>query len=277
MAQLTADDVVLKAFQTTKFREGYDQVEVDDFLDEVAVSMRAMATENEELKSQLAAAEAKIAELERAPAAAPEAPADLAPQPRANEPTATPEPTYGLPGGGGAASSGGAGPSSDPFSGPGDLYGQGPGGGLYGQSSSSAPAGSSSGSDGGLGANPSGLGGSSLGSPSGSGNDTETATGMLALANKLHEEYVRAGQEEGEQMIAEAKTQAAAIVRDAEQAAVRSRARLEQERADLEKEIESLRIFERDYRTRLRTYLKNLLTDIDGSAGPGAPDALGDR
>ncbi|MDR0365489.1 MAG: DivIVA domain-containing protein, partial [Bifidobacteriaceae bacterium] len=34
MAQLTADDVVLKAFVTTKFREGYDQVEVDDFLDE---------------------------------------------------------------------------------------------------------------------------------------------------------------------------------------------------------------------------------------------------
>ena len=35
MALLTADDVLNKKFQPTKFREGYDQDEVDDFLDEV--------------------------------------------------------------------------------------------------------------------------------------------------------------------------------------------------------------------------------------------------
>ena len=32
---LTAEDVINKRFQPTKFREGYDQDEVDDFLDEV--------------------------------------------------------------------------------------------------------------------------------------------------------------------------------------------------------------------------------------------------
>ena len=34
---LTPEDVVNKRFQPTKFREGYDQDEVDDFLDEVVV------------------------------------------------------------------------------------------------------------------------------------------------------------------------------------------------------------------------------------------------
>ena len=32
---LTPEDVVNKRFQPTKFREGYDQDEVDDFLDEM--------------------------------------------------------------------------------------------------------------------------------------------------------------------------------------------------------------------------------------------------
>src|SRR5699024_5873269 len=55
MALLTADDVLNKKFQPTKFREGYDQDEVDDFLDEVVNTLRAVYTENEELKARLAA------------------------------------------------------------------------------------------------------------------------------------------------------------------------------------------------------------------------------
>jgi hypothetical protein len=37
-------------------------------------------------------------------------------------------------------------------------------------------------------------------------------------------------------------------------------------RAVLERKIDELRIFERDYRTRLKTYLENLLADVDGKA-----------
>ena len=33
MTLLTADDVLNKKFQATKFREGYEQDEVDEFLD----------------------------------------------------------------------------------------------------------------------------------------------------------------------------------------------------------------------------------------------------
>ncbi|TFC92557.1 DivIVA domain-containing protein [Cryobacterium sinapicolor] len=49
---LTPEDVVNKRFQSTKFREGYDQDEVDDFLDEVVVELRRLTAENEELKAR---------------------------------------------------------------------------------------------------------------------------------------------------------------------------------------------------------------------------------
>ena len=78
---LTPEDVVNKRFQSTKFREGYDQDEVDDFLDEVVVELRRLTKENEELRAQLgtgAAAE---------PAKAPEVVAEAA-----AEPVAVPEP-----------------------------------------------------------------------------------------------------------------------------------------------------------------------------------------
>jgi DivIVA domain-containing protein len=218
MAQLTADDVVLKKFQPTKFREGYDQVEVDDFLDEVAVAMRAMADENADLKAKLAAAEARIAELEQAasggtgpvPAVvAPPAPPEV-PVPVVVEapPVVAPPPPAPAP--------------------------------QFQALRESQP---------------------------------ESATAMLALAQKLHDEYVRAGQEEGEQILTEAKTKAAGIIREAEETSARTMSRLEQDRAVLERKIDELRIFERDYRTRLRTYLENLLADVDGKIGQGEPAA----
>ena len=49
---LTPEDVVNKRFQQTKFREGYDQDEVDDFLDEVVVELRRLTAENEELRAE---------------------------------------------------------------------------------------------------------------------------------------------------------------------------------------------------------------------------------
>ncbi|GAA4264580.1 DivIVA domain-containing protein [Frondihabitans peucedani] len=104
---LTPEDVVNKRFQPTKFREGYDQDEVDDFLDEVVVELRRLGQENEELRQRLAAGESRIEELQKsasaAPAAAPVASAPAAPEPTpvaepepvaaAPEPTPEPEPT----------------------------------------------------------------------------------------------------------------------------------------------------------------------------------------
>jgi len=85
---LTPEDVVNKRFNPTKFREGYDQDEVDDFLDEVVVELRRLNQENEELRQRLVAGEARINELQRSGAAAPAAPAPQA------APAAAPEPAF---------------------------------------------------------------------------------------------------------------------------------------------------------------------------------------
>ena len=62
---LTPEDVVNKRFQPTKFREGYDQDEVDDFLDEIVLEMRRITQENEDLRQRLLAADGRISELQR--------------------------------------------------------------------------------------------------------------------------------------------------------------------------------------------------------------------
>ncbi len=58
---LTPEEVVNKRFTIVKFREGYDQDEVDDFLDEVVVELRSLASQNDELRQQLEAAKAEAA------------------------------------------------------------------------------------------------------------------------------------------------------------------------------------------------------------------------
>ncbi|WP_136520325.1 MULTISPECIES: DivIVA domain-containing protein [Cellulomonas] len=209
MALLTADDVLNKKFQATKFREGYDQDEVDDFLDEVVNTLRDLQGENEDLKTKLAAAERRIAELSRAGAQ------QAAPAPKP-EPAPVPEPQ----------------PAPVPAVAPQPPVVQAP-----------APA---------------------------RANEPESATGMLALAQKLHDDYVRSGQEESDRLINEAKSRANRIVREAEETSQRTLGQLEQERSLLERKIDELRVFERDYRTRLKSYLENLLGDLEnrGNALP---------
>ncbi|MBO9554065.1 DivIVA domain-containing protein [Cellulomonas sp.] len=218
MALLTADEVLNKKFQATKFREGYDQDEVDDFLDEVVNTLRELQNENEDLKTKLAAAERRIAELSRAGAQ------QAAPAPK---PEPAPEPVPAA-----------VAPVAPPVVAP------------------VAPTPSRA-------------------------NEPESATGMLALAQKLHDDYVRSGQEESDRLIGEAKSQANRIVREAEETSQRTLGQLEQERSLLERKIDELRVFERDYRTRLKSYLENLLGDLDnrGNALPprsGQAQPVGD-
>jgi DivIVA domain-containing protein len=59
---LTPEDVVSKRFQPTKFREGYDQDEVDDFLDEVVAELRRLSQENDELRQGQASGTAPVAD-----------------------------------------------------------------------------------------------------------------------------------------------------------------------------------------------------------------------
>ncbi|BDZ43831.1 cell division protein DivIVA [Paraoerskovia sediminicola] len=208
MALLTADDILKKKFSATKFREGYDIEEVDDFLDEVVHTIKAVQDENESLKAKLAAAEERVGELSRADAAASET-KDAKPEPEPKTPE--PEPTK---------------PEPEP-----------------------APV---------------------AATPAPTVQEPASATGMLQMAQKLHDDYVRSGQEESDRLISEAKEEGTRIVTEAEETSHRTLSQLEQERSLLERKIDELRLFERDYRTRLKSYLQNLLGDLDnrGSALP---------
>lgn len=62
---LTPEDVINKRFEPTRLREGYDQDEVDDFLDEIVVELRRLNKENEDLRQRLLASEGRISELQR--------------------------------------------------------------------------------------------------------------------------------------------------------------------------------------------------------------------
>ena len=59
---LTPDDLLSKEFPETKFRPGYDKDEVDDFLDEVVVEWRRLIQENEDLQAQVTSLEEQIEE-----------------------------------------------------------------------------------------------------------------------------------------------------------------------------------------------------------------------
>ncbi|HET6693535.1 MAG TPA: DivIVA domain-containing protein, partial [Pedococcus sp.] len=50
---LTPEDVLNKNFTPTQFRRGYDEREVDDFLDEVVAEMRRLVKESDDLRDQL--------------------------------------------------------------------------------------------------------------------------------------------------------------------------------------------------------------------------------
>jgi len=210
---LTPEDVVNKRFNPTKFREGYDQDEVDDFLDEVVVELRRLNQENEELRQRLVAGEARIAELQRAAAAAPAAPAPAPAPMAAPAPAATPEPAY---------------------------------------------------AQGGFDAN---------------AMDPGNTNNLLQLARCLHEEHVREGMEKRDALIAEGHATAARVVSEAEQGVRAQLGQLQQERQELERQIEELRTFEREYREKLRSYIEGQLRDLEATnaltatPAPAAVDA----
>lgn len=61
---LTPEEVVNQKFTITKFRDGYDLDQVDDFLDGMVEQLREDEQEKERLRSELEAARQRIAELE---------------------------------------------------------------------------------------------------------------------------------------------------------------------------------------------------------------------
>lgn len=64
---LTPEEVISKTFQPTRFAEGYNQDEVDDFLDEVVGTLRTLQQQIDDLEAKLKTSEAQVKELKAAP------------------------------------------------------------------------------------------------------------------------------------------------------------------------------------------------------------------
>lgn len=184
---LSWEDVVNKQFQPTKFREGYDQTEVDDFLDEIVAEFKRLIALNEQLESE-------NAELRAGGAASAAAPAADTP-----ETAATPSPVE-------------------------------------------EPA--------------------SAAAPEAADAAATSAAGVLAMAQRLHDEHVAAGEQRSTELVAEAEATAARLVSDAEEQKARTLEALAEEKAGLEGEVEQLRSFETDYRSRLTSYIEGQLREI---------------
>ncbi len=82
---------------------------------------------------------------------------------------------------------------------------------------------------------------------------------------------LQVAQRTADAQISEARTEAAAIVARAAAQAQQATVDATVTRATLERRIEELRSFEREYRSRLRAYLEGQLHDLDAGAEPAAP------
>ncbi len=102
------------------------------------------------------------------------------------------------------------------------------------------------------------------------GGDTNAVAGMLALAQQLHDKYISDGKAEADRILAEANAESQRIIAEAEEQHNRTLTQLEQERGLLERKISELRDFERDYRTRLKSYLESLLADVESGSTPSS-------
>ena len=96
--------------------------------------------------------------------------------------------------------------------------------------------------------------------------DAESATSMLALAQRVHDEYVRDGEEQSAKIIADANAKRDEIIADAQKQHETILTQLDQERELLENKINGLRTFESEYRSNLRGHLESLLAEV-GSDG----------
>src|ERR1044072_7783852 len=88
---LTPEDVRNKQFTTVRLREGYDEDEVDAFLDEVEAELTRLLRENEDLRAKLAGAPRAAPQKDHAPPGQPKPPEPAAP-PRPPFPPPNPRP-----------------------------------------------------------------------------------------------------------------------------------------------------------------------------------------
>jgi DivIVA domain-containing protein len=84
-------------------------------------------------------------------------------------------------------------------------------------------------------------------------------------ARAFHEKTLAEAQSRAEQLDRDSRTKATSTLQEAEQRANQITSQLEHRKAALEKRLEELRTFEHEYRSRLKSYLEAQLRDLDTS------------
>ncbi|MBS43148.1 MAG: cell division protein DivIVA [Nocardioides sp.] len=226
---LTPEDVSNKRFTPVRLREGYDMGEVDQFLDEVEAELARLTQENDDLRAKLSAAQSG-----EAPTAAPmpEPVQAYEPPPAAPEPEPTPEPVVA--------------------NAPGEVET------IRVETVPEA---------------------------------SNAAARLLEIATRNADELVEEAKNDADKIIGEARTKAERLESESQQKSdrmesdARTRSQmldaetaerrtqlfgeLERERDKLSIEVENLRSFEREYRSRLKSYFTQQLEALDA---PGEND-----
>lgn len=194
---LTPEDVQNKRFTTVRFKFGYDEEEVDNFLDEIEEELRRLLNENKSLRqaaSRTTTAPDPTAVLPPVAQPAPP-PTPVAPPPPAALPVPPPMP-----------------PAPD---------------------------------------------------LSGLAETDDTALRTLMLAQRTAEDAIAKAHADADEILENARAKATALEQELRSVHTSRLAALEKERSGLVEEIAALRGFEREFRSRLRTYLQSTISDLD--------------
>lgn len=93
---------------------------------------------------------------------------------------------------------------------------------------------------------------------------TSKSEQQLTEARTKSEGMLSDAKNRSETMDRDSRAKAQALTQDAERKQSEIMGSLDQRKSTLEKQIENLRTFEREYRTRLKSYLESQLRDLDG-------------
>ncbi len=231
--QLTPADVRNKQFSTTRLRPGYDEEEVDAFLDEVEAELDRLTQENEELRAKLAeclrGGKSAVPALS-SPLSDPKSDM-MAPDTRMEPERRQPEPVM----------MGGMPHIEDNMDTAARVLS------LAQQTADQAIA-----------------------------DARREADETLGRARREADEVLTKARRQAEQITGDARARAESLERDAQERHRQAMGSLVQTREELERRVDDLRAFEREYRSRLKAYLEGQLRDLEaGVTDNGTFPAMG--
>jgi DivIVA domain-containing protein len=240
---LTPADVRNKQFSTTRLRPGYDEEEVDAFLDEVEAELDRLIQENEELRSKLAEVlrgGGKPAMALGSPLSDPKSDM-MMPEPHMEQPMRRPEPMM----------------EHRPYQVEDNMDTAARVLSLAQQTADQAIA-----------------------------DARREADETLGRARREADEVLTKARRQAEQITGDARARAESLERDAQERHRQAMGSLVTQREELERRVDDLRAFEREYRSRLKAYLEGQLRDLEAGvtdsgqfpamppAGQSAPQQL---